>query len=455
MAALATPPPTSMGDDLGSILSDAFTEATSAPEDNSPVQTGADDIPGGEAPTSPETPGSPMPETPGGEGTSSYTLTEDGSSYLVPKSELPTLNGFKQYATEVQSIYPTVNDAKTAYQDAVDMRRMTTDFAHGTPEDLNAFLNYFAGTDFAQSDPNMAAAFKDAFIRMVPQAQEVLKNIAPEAAKSMTEGVINQRIEQAYETAKQYFDYAESTGFPDDMRYANTMLKQAQWLEWGANGKFRGTYDADKDQSSYDFKPVQVAQPEVSPREREFAAREEASFNRDYKNYNDNYVNGPMWKDYFADIDKALAPIKDRFNSEVFDALRENINKKLLNQMNTSDPEWARMNGIQRNTIAAQYKQLWQRGKTSKTMEPLVASYKASVLDRARRLLPSVVKPILETATANAVANSSKTARTAAPKNNPGTSRPAPPDQQRLVNGKPKPYRVQDDKEFNDIFAGI
>ena len=436
---------TDMETDLGNILNEGYESVTAEPEAAAPDAVA--DTPGGEAPTSPEGPGSPAPSTPGGEGpTSEYQMTEDGTSYLVPKTELPVLNGFKQYASEVQAIFPTANDAKTAYQDSADLRAMTNDFANGTDEDLVAFLNHFAGFDHAK-DPTMQAQYQARFAAMAQKMPDVLAKVSPEAHSALVSNFVNGQIEKAYDQAREYKEDADASGYPGDQRYADIMLQRAQQMEWGATGKVRGEYDAQSGVYKYDFQKKADAQPanQLSPREAEIAAREAAALDRDYKYFDANEFHGPMWKDYFAELDKALAPIKDRYTPDAFDDLREGVNQKLLKAM-SSDNEWLRMNTIERNAITNGYKQLWQKGQPITALKPRIAAYRADLLAKARQLLPAIAKARINPATAKAVAQS---ARAASAPTRPTQQAPAQPA---VKNGRPMPYDRNEDPEWNDLF---
>ncbi len=457
MAAMAAPPmdTSSMDGELGSILNDAYESVTAEPEAPAePVEAASEPAPGGEAPTSPETTETPVPATPGGEAGSEYKLTEDGASYLVPKTELPVLNGFKQYASEVQTIFPTVTDAKTAYQDSSDLRAMLNDYAFGTEPDANgitgidAFVKHLAGFEHAK-DPAAQAQYQQAFARMAERVPNILKDINPEAYSGLVNNFVGNQIESAYDRAREFQEEATASGFPGDQRYADVMLQRAQQMEWGATGKVRGEYDQANGVYKYDFqkKAEQPANTNLSAQEQALAKREEALLDRDFKAFDKAEVDGPMWNEYYAEIDKVLAPIKDKFPETTYADMKAGINAQLVKAME-SDGEWLRMNRIERNAIVASYKQLWKNNQSTAALKPRIAAYRSDLLNKARQLLPSIAKSRINPATASAVAQSQK-GRSASPQPKPTTQQtPAAP----ANNGKRVPYNIHDDPEFNGLF---
>src|ERR1019366_8747869 len=109
----------------------------------------------------------------------------------------------------------------------------------------------------------------------------------------------------------------------------------------------------------YDFKKKADAPTAPNPQQQALEAREQQQYDRDYKYFDSTELHGPMWKDYFSDIDRALAPVKDKYSETAFQDMKDGINKQLLVELN-KDLEWSRMNNIERNSILAAHKQMWK-----------------------------------------------------------------------------------------------
>lgn len=477
--AVATP----AGDSGGSFdLFSAIGDTLSGGGDNGAPDTGttesaapiadsgiADPTPGGEAPTTPET-GGTSPTTPPGEGpTSDFQLNEDGSAYLVPKDQLPVLNGFKTYASEVQGIFPTANDAKVAHGESSDLRAMHADFLQGEVRDIDAFLKHFAGEDY-KADPNTQMQFQQAFTRMADRLPDVLKTVNPEAHSKftsniiknalkdsaspahaeLTSSVVQSQIASAYDEAAQALEYAQQSGMQGDQQYADLMLKKAQYLDWGSTGQYKQELPKHDpaEKARVEQEAVKAANEKA---QQDLVEREAGLLKRDFKNYNDTAVDGPKWQSYWGEIDKALAPVKANYDPIVFDAVKAQINKTVLETLQ-KDYDWARNHQNERTAIEKTYEQLWKGQQSSGSLNPRVQAYQTDFMARVRRALPSIAAPLLNKATANAVANANKSAAPRAPQS-PQTKPRTNAAPAQAQQNQPRIYSLEEDPEWEATFA--
>lgn len=428
-AAIAAPPDagavdTSFEADLASAVGDAVASVPLEPAQ-------AEAPPAGEAATPP--PPSPAPQTappaseapvtepsvPDATGIS-YPVSPDGKAYMVPKAEMGTLNGVKQYAEAVQNRFPTANDAEAAYLASSDFRAIQSDFLGG---DVQHVLNFFAGKD--HSDPMAAAQYRQSFAAMAQKMPEVLKGVDEQAYSKMGDGFVQQRIDAAYQIAAE-------TGNNDD-------LLAAQRLDWGVTGQYK------TELPKHD--PVKVEQERIAARAKEVEQRETGLMDRDWTSFNQNSLEGPKWQQFHSEIEKALAPVKDKYDPIVFDSVKDKIASSVINKLK-GDYEWARTHENERKALESNYRQLWKEQKPSEGLKPRIQAYTNDFMARVRRQLPAIAAPLLSKATAsqNAVAQPPKPA---AP--------PATPVQ-RAANGQfvPKPqegrYDIFSDPDFTSAF---
>jgi hypothetical protein len=425
-AAIAAPPDAGAADtsfeaDLASAVSGAV-ESVPLEQPAAPAKAEGEQPPG-EAPTQP--PPSPEPESPPppGEAPSgiAYPLTEDGKAYLVPKTEMGTLTGLKQYADTVQNRFPTANDAEAAYLASSDFRAIQADFLSG---DVEHVLNFFAGKD--HTDPNASAQYRQSFMRMAEKMPEVLKGVDTQAYSRLQDGFIQARIEAGYQ-------HAAETGTAED-------LLAAQRLDWDITGQYK------TELPKHD--PAKVEQDRMAQRAKEVEQRETALMDRDWKSFNQNSLEGPKWQQFHAEIDKVLAPIKAKYDPIVFDSVKERIAKATIDKLQ-SDFEWARTHENERKSLQAGYQQLWKEQKPSDGLKPRIQAYTTDFMARVRRQLPAIAAPLLSKATASQNAVAQPQPKPASPQT------PVP----RAPNGQfqsPKPqegrYDIFSDPEFTSAF---
>src|SRR5271166_39291 len=280
---------TGAGDgDLWSAVGEAL-NTPEAPEDGQVQAEGAtelsDQVPDGQAAAD-------------GEAPSPYQLSPDGSGYVVPKADFASLSGFKTYATEVQNYFPTSADAKASYEAANDYRAMFHDFRYGSDQDVDAFLGMLAGDN--TENPQARAEFQQSFARMMTRAPEMLRRVNGQAYEQLADRVMQSNIQAAYQAAG-------SSGQPQDLEYA-------QRLDWGWNGKYQ------QEVQRHDLNAQAMNQ--LQEREQALATREKAIQDSAWGGFDKDQVNGPKWKGFYAEIDKALEPVKSKHDPLVFDAIR-------------------------------------------------------------------------------------------------------------------------------------
>lgn len=407
--------------ELGSALTGAAESVLGGEGDGGkpeePAQPAAEPAPPAES-APPATPPAAAPPAEAGQ----YKLAPDGSSYLVPKAELPALTGMKQYAEKVQERFPTTNDAELGYLESSDFRAIRSDFLSGDDANLDAVLGYWAGRD--SKDPQEQAQFRESFARMAARMPETLKNVNPDAYQKLGDSFVNSRIESAYARATE-------TGDPED-------LLAAQRLDWGHTGRYK------TELPKHD--PQAAAAAKIAADSKALEQRTAATLNRDWASFNKTSLEGPKWQAFNAEIDKALAPVKDSYDATVFNALRDHIGKALTAKMQ-EDYEWARNHGNDLNSLQAAYKQRWNQQKNADDLKPSIQTYTNDFMARVRRHLPSIAAPILSKAPAKQAGANPK----AAPPANPQ------PPVERAANGQFQPqkgkfYDLNSDPDFTAAF---
>jgi len=208
---------------LGDFLSDVTSQI---PDDTAPEVSASDDTPGGEGPTEVPGPGEQPAETPGGEeggvvdAANPYKMTEDGSGYVVPKSELASMTGMKDYASKVQEWFPTPADAEYAANEQSDWRQFRTDFELGEDQHIDQIVGFLMGNGAklpdGRADLNTKMRFQNSFAKMAQKLPDVLKNFAdpnrPNFGKEVYDNLANSFIENKIEQNYQKALHQQRTG---------------------------------------------------------------------------------------------------------------------------------------------------------------------------------------------------------------------------------------------------
>jgi hypothetical protein len=427
MAAMASPVADMSGAaDLGSAIDEAFSEATSGGE-------------GGEQQSAPPEPesdpfddaqpeGAQAAEPEGGQAQQSEGVKVDGyavdpqGNYIVPKHELPQLQAAKTYAEAVQQKFPTAQDAEVAYAQSSDFQAMMNDMQYGADADVDAMLQFLSGANAA--DPQTKASMQSGFERMATRASNMLQKLNPQAFDKHVQGLVQGNIDALYQRWQQ-------TGNEEDkLAY--------QRASWGHTGQYKTEMTP--------IDPMQQAQEQLVRQQQSLQAHESQLLERDWTSYNRNSVDGPRWEQFNAEIDTMLKPIKAAYAPEVFGALRDNIASQVLDKMK-NDFEFSRTQSISRTQIQKGYEQLWRNRQPADSLKPRIDSYQANFMARARQILPSVAKPLIDKAAAPRAAAQSKIA--------PPPRSPQQPPTSYAANGQPQRHvrKLAEDPEFASLFS--
>jgi len=361
----------------------------SALNDLANMMTGTEETPPGESPTAPPPSGEPVPAHPGGEGPSSeaspaaqptdapveYQLSPDGNHYLVPKDKIGDvgqLPAVREYYAKVQEKFPTVGDAEEAYSRASQFGLMNTDFLYGDDNGIDNFLAYLTGKGVDPAYPDLANQFKGSFVKMAQRMPDTLRSVDPQAHYNFTDSLIKQEIDAAYSAA------AES-GNPEH-------FKAAQWLDYGWNGKYRTELG----------KPDPAAQQTnvLTQREQGIQQRESQLLERDWTAFNSSKLEGAKWQEFNAELDRTLAPVKDKYDATIWPHVRDGIRRDVLAKM-TKNEAWAGQHSGSLRGLKATYDQLWKAGKSPDALTTSARAYINDFMIQARRAIPEVSKALL------------------------------------------------------------
>ncbi len=429
MASVAAP----MSADTGASSSggDAFNSVMS---EMSGLMDGGQETPGGESTEVPQPQEVPA-ETPGGEAPTSeaqpaqtgddpFPLSEDGQNYIVPKAEIATYNGMKQYVDAVQGRFPTAQDAEISYLQSSDFRAAQADFTSGVPQNIDAFLNHWAGNDF--TDSSARAQYQQSFSLMAERLPTILQQVNPQAYEQFAVKSVSPLIESLYMRAAQEQN-------PESQK---ALMTQAQYLEWGATGKYR------TELPKYD--PQAEAQKAEQARMSSVEQRENQLLNRDWQSFNTQSFEGARGQMIDAELDKVLGPAKGKFTPEVFRGIRESAKRDAITAVE-KDGEFVRNHLNERAAITREYQWLWKAQQPASALKPRIDAYINDFAVRYRRALQSAAAPIIKGATAKAVTPTQQQSRTQArPQSQPS---PPPPTQRK------GPYSLEDDPEWKKAWA--
>lgn len=355
-------------------------------------------------------------------GSDPFPLSEDGKSYVVPKTEFSNYSGMKEYTSAVQAKFPTVADANVGYQQSSDFRAMQQDFMYPDQGSIDRVLNFWSGGD--AQDAGIRSQMQQSFAQMATKMPDMLRQINPQAYSQLSDSLVTSTIEAAYTKAAQ-------TGDPAD-------LQRAQHLDWGKTGHYKTELPKTD--------PLAAQRKAEQDRVSDIDRRETAMAERDFKAYNESSMDGMKWKAVSTEIDKILEPVKAKYDAADLADIRKLIQQDLLSKLQ-SDSDWARNHSGERRALESEYKRLWKSGADTSTMNNRVKGYINDLMVRARLHLPSIAAPRLNKATARAVANTQPKQAQARTQQPPTTQ--APGNRQ---NGKPAHYNIQEDPEFTRMF---
>lgn len=308
-----------------------------------------------------------------------YPLAPDGNSYLVPKTELPRLQGLQKYAEAVQQRFPTAMDAEAAHVNANNFSGIMSDYLHGTDSDVDQVLNFLSGG--SEQDPSRRAESLQAFTRFASRLPETLAKVSPEAHANLSNSIFQAQVASAY-------DKAAKTGDPND-------FLKAQSLDWGKTGRYKTELPK--------FDPQKAQVDAFAKQQADFAQRQQAAMTRDWGSYSKTTSDGPKWTELDKRIDATLEPIKAKYNPVEFGAIRQQIKSGVLAKM-SADSEWARIHTNEQRAIKNAYETAWKNQQFFDGLKPRVQAYQNDFLLRANRFLPSIAAPLLNQAAARVAA---------------------------------------------------
>lgn len=355
-------------------------------------------------------------------GTDPFPLSDDGKSYVVPKTEFSNYSGMKEYTGKVQARFPTVADAESAYFASSDFRAMQQDFMYPDQGTMERVLNFWSGGD--AQDPGVRQQMQQSFAQMATRMPDMLRQINPQAYSQLSDNLVSGTIQAAYAKAAQ-------TGDPAD-------FQRAQFLDWGKTGQYKTELPKTDPQAEQ--------RRQEQARSQDLERRESAMLERDFKTYSQAQMDGAKWTAMRSEIDKVLEPVKGKYDAEEFADIRASVERKLLETLQ-SDQEWARNHSGERRALESEYKRLWKSGQDPAAMNNRVKGYINDLMVRARLLLPSIAAPRLQKATARAVAKTQPKQAQARTQQPPNAQ--APGNRQ---NGKPAHYNLHEDPEFTRMF---
>jgi len=429
-------PPGGTGDlDLGSLLGDAYDSASAdetpggeAGGDSSLPSEGSQEIPGGDAPTAPQTQdtapqGDSQPRADANQ--SPWQLSPDGNFYQVPKAELPRVQGALQYSQQVSQIFATPAEAQSASQQAFDHRTMYNDWTFGSDRAVKSVLDYWSGA--SHQDPQSRATFSRSFEKMLTMAPGVLRQTNPTAYQNFIQSTGKSLVESLYAKAAQ-------TQNP-------THLEDAQAVEWGLTGHYQ--------------KELPQADPQAQARtaweqERaDFDNRQSIALQRDSEGFQTSSLDGPKFQKIDAALDKILAPIKAKYSDIAYRSIKKSIHDEVGATLRQS--EWWTEHKQQSDAIMQDYGTAWHSGsRDGRSLQPRVQAYHADFLSRANRVLPSIAAKYVN---ATSQTPGKPSGRQAAPQQR-GTDRPSASPQAPVgKNGQPQRISSDEwDRQFKAIF---
>lgn len=432
--------------ELSSLLSDAFDSASgdeggdpsgSQPESqigDPQTETETSQTESEAAPVNPADPAQPGAT----DAASPYPLSPDGKSYMVPKQALPAFQTAQKFHQEVGKYFSTPQDAQTAYQQAADLRIMSNDWLSGDPGTLQHVLSHWAGADHS-NQPAVQQRYQQSFVRMAQMIPDMLQKISPQAHSafigqparfdgagnqiSPAQGMLVNAVNAAYE-------HASKTGNAED-------FKRAQELDYGVTGNYKTELPQ--------YNPQAQQLTEQQRQMQDFNQRQTAALTRDTGSFNQAHVEGDKFKQLGDMIDSTLKSVKGTYPEKTYNAVKSAIHKDIVDQLQ-GRPEWWLEHKQNFDGIIRDFKTLWNQGQNpAQVLAPRIQAYKNNFVSEARRILPSVAKEHIGSAT-RTVVNRNQTGQFAA---NQLPTRPnASPQQQTPAHGTPRISRDQWDAEL-------
>lgn len=203
------------------------------------------------------------------------------------------------------SLFPSVDEIKemrTAFSDRIGMEH-----------------------DFSSADPQNAAQWIKNWNSFSPDGMATVASMLPDALAAMNQKAY---VAVAQPVMNRFLDYMYQTPGVDNPELREKLLNAARMTEWWLNGMpFQGGYRDDQR-----IQGGTQAQPPPDPREQQLAARERQIQEHDQRARTeavagfDKQVNGRIWQNINAEVDKSLAALKPLYPNDVsFQAVRDHF----------------------------------------------------------------------------------------------------------------------------------
>lgn len=332
------------------------------------------------------------------------SLDQNRNHYRVPPNRMKAFVQAKNFMKAIEEYAPTVEAVKDLHQNASDFRAMQIEFQSGQPEAVSKFL------DFWGSAPEGLAALSH-------KLPEYLATNNP-AALQQLEG----RVHQA--TVTRAYDRAARVAAGGDSKAAAAELYKAQSLEYALTGKFR--YNSAAEIPRVD--PAKTQESALQQREQALARQQDQFITNQWSGFDKQNLSGAKESSLQQEIDKAFAPVKDSYQPGVLAALKREASAKVQEALKGSF-EWDRNHNLEVAGLKREFYNSIRSGKATNA-EPQAQALVNDYRSRAARVLPSIVRPLINGATQKVVAQNQATHQklaAGAAKSAPGGSgRPAP-----------------------------
>jgi hypothetical protein len=322
-------------------------------------------------------------------------------SHNVKPEKMRRLVAAKNYFKAVQDFAPTVEDAKSNYENSADFRAMQVNFSHGEPEFMDKFLDYWGtagtpGAPLADSFQTMTQSLPNYLAARAARGDQV----AGKALSGIESQVRNADISRAYSNAQQLARNGNEQGAAD-------ALYRAQSLDYANSGKYR-------------FKTVQEIPQRMQQQPQDQLARDQKAHEQQvtqfadqrWQEFDKSAVTGPRDSAVGQEIDKAFDVVKNAYPPAVLKALKAEANSQLKEAL-SKQYEWHRNQDLEMKDIQRDFLKSVRSGSKTE-LEPraqaLVSGYRA----RAARILPGIVKSMIAEASRNQITQNQATHNRAA-----------------------------------------
>lgn len=374
---------------------DAISQILDTPDTSAPEQ------PGGEAAPPEQVAPELDPLDFGDEEETPEQVQDNGrNAYKMSEAHMQRLTAAKDFLAKVQEFAPTPEAAQEHFQRASDFHAMESDFASADPANVGEFLNYWN-----QQSPEAMGV-------MAQQLPAFLEKTGNHQVLRAIEGqVYGATVNRLYTQAQQAVQQ-----FGEGSAAAKQALYKAQALDYAINGKHKGLDALPK------VDPNARTQQTQQQREQAINKRETDFINNQWQSWDKAYVSGAKETALTGALDKILNDprIKDAYTPGILNSIRQTATNEIQQKL-AADLEWNRNHSIEQRNIQRDF--LSSMRKNERTdFQPRIQAHVGDYANRISRVLPSVLKPLIQGATKNAVdANGALHQRLAA-----GAARSAP-----------------------------